>query len=250
MIKVKVPNSAGNISTIGIEMDNPKIKFDPISFNKINLFIGVNGLGKSFVLISTWYLSTILQNYIISRKMGATYDLKAASQWVWDRTFSDPDKMTGKLEATYEYGATITVEIAKGVITRCDINLANAITEPTRVNFMSKNMRTFDSMTLYLKLRRTVMTQNIDQIVDEMCKHFKLFDVMAVEYLIQRMPITVDPQLEARIHNFDDKLHIASFEVDIPNCIFYSVDKQSNKKNMTTYGAGHQSLLNMLIVNS
>ncbi len=249
MIRVKTPNVSGHVIQMGIEMDNPKMNLNFQDMRSLMILVGQNGVGKTFMLICTWYLSNLVQNAIISKKLGHNIDPILSAQYMWDHCFDSPGTMTGKLLAEFEYGPNITVEVNAGKVTVCDIYIPNNITEPQNVIFMSKGMRTFDAMDMYLKLRANV-NGSTEQIFMEMFKYYKLYDIMYVEALINRMPIVVDSLLEARIHNFDDTIHIDQFCVDTKACYFYTIDKSGIMKKLCTYGAGHQSLFNMLIAPS
>ena len=246
MIKLKLPDHTGNITHLGMDFNNPKLRLEFNDIRQLLILVGSNGTGKTFMLICTWYLSYIVQAIVHSRNMSRDQVLAFAT-FIFKHTFDDPDTMTGELKATFEHHVTIDIQINKGKAIDCIVYLPKNITRPTNAKFMSKNMRTFDAMTMYLKLRRTVGSASREKIVEEMLKNFKMYDVLYVEGLIEIMPITVDPSLEARIHNFDDTMHIDQFCVDIAKAEFYTIDKQGVRKNLCTYGAGHQSLFNMLI---
>jgi len=63
--KQKQSKTTGHVQTIYLNLESP-VKFNKleIQFNELNLFVGANGVGKSFVLASIWILSTLAQTHI------------------------------------------------------------------------------------------------------------------------------------------------------------------------------------------
>jgi hypothetical protein len=242
----KVYKSSGSIKEMSIKLNDPKMDLDFTDIRQLMLLVGKNGTGKTFMLITTWFLTYVLQARIISDMEGRVFDAEPFAQFVFDNTFHTPENMTGSLQGRFENGPTIHIDIDQGKITAVYINTAPEINTPMPVIYMSSNLRLFTAMDMYLSMRKMTGEIQPDKIIAKMLGAYKLYDIAYVEGLISRMPITASQKLKDRFTEFDITENIEQFDVDPSDCKFFAI-VDGKRKDLCTYGNGHQALFNMFI---
>lgn len=248
--KVKTPNTTGNCKHMTIKMEEPlKLNFHGEDMKNILLLVGANGTGKTFVLVTTYVLGFILQTAVGAK--GATKEfMLSVAQFTVDNCYNDLENITGILGYETQFGAKINMTIEKGKVIDIDTYIPENITEPSNVVYMSSNIRLFSGISMYLKLRKAnVGTSTItdENTITKMLESYKLYDIMCIEKLIISMPYVVDSTFRARLDTFDVEDDITSFNVDLVQGEFYAVIGADKRKNLSSYGNGHQALLNMIL---
>lgn len=205
-----------------------------IDIRTLNVFVGQNASGKSLMLKMVFALGAT----------GATSPaLNEAAQFIWDNTFVDQN-FNGTVGATYERGSLdITFEDGKVI----NVNPVG-LEQPAPVVFMASDLRTFDAMVLYLRVRSTSGEPGTGEFVSNMLKAYRLYDLTYMEQLIRRCPILITSKIVEMLetaYNFVPPPVL--IEVDVDECAFYAALKDGSKKNITNYGKGHQAILNMFI---
>ena len=120
------------------------------------------------------------------------------------------------------------------------------------VKYMSTAMRTFDAIKIYLRTRSLIKRLSDDQefFYTEILKSYRLYDVTYMEGLLLKMPLKVDGVMKEYLEKFDVKEKITDFGVDFEEEDFYlKYEGDEKKKYLTTFGAGHQSIFNMVMGN-
>lgn len=249
------PKTNGQIKDLRIDISEPmKMNHQNVTLNNLTLFLGANGSGKTFCLVNVYALSSIIAVIIDTSIQKILPSPKQIAQYFYDNCFTDQN-ITGTIGATYTSGATIDVTFDKGKVVDISYNIdgLNAAT-PTR--FMSKNLRTFDAIQQYLKIRKLVMQVNNTAggpLMEKMLEHYKMYDVTYIEGLLMKMPVFVEQDMKDAFKKFDIEEDIISFAFDNDKNDFYAVIQESDgttrNKYLTTYGAGHQSMINMMLGN-
>lgn len=239
------------MKNIKLNITDP-LKMDmDIEFNKLSLFLGQNGTGKTFILVNVWALTFIASGIIVAKVQNQPADVSALAQYVYDNSFSDQN-ISGIITGVFDENNEITITFEKGkVVSVTHIGL-NKEEDITVVRYMSSNMRLFSSISMYLKIRRPYATLSQGEALVNMIKDFKLYDCMIIEKMITSMPMELSPRIKEGLkESFDIQDNIISFGVDLEKADFYAcIDAPENKKYLSTYGNGHQSILNMTICNS
>jgi hypothetical protein len=226
----------GGLDRIKIKVDKPiNIDFD-IEYQKLSLFTGLNGSGKSLIMKLSWAFSTIMA-ILHAEPHHLASDI---TQYVMDNTFEDQD-FNGEIDATFRKG-TLKMSIENGKIVRAEYYIDPAVKTCPSVTFMSKNTRTISQINQYLKLEKQLPTK------DDLLEFYKLYDVAYVEQLKVRLEGGLKPTKEFKEtlskefnieHDFDT--------LAIENDVIVSIDKDGKRTNLSTFSDGDQSLITMTL---
>ena len=235
-----------------------------MQMNELNLLVGTNGSGKSFVLRQTFILGFIGLTYHNSLLAGVPTDPVELANFVVSRTFTEPD-FTGLVEGVFTNDAYIEYRMDKGVVIEC--NIAN-ITKDTKpfpgIKFLSAEMRTFDDISTYLRMRKRIapsMQKQLDEAqLKELCDEFKIYDVIQIEGMINAAPITYTSSIDFEAYGI--KNPPKTIDVDLEKCDFFVEEEgdilnspgpgaaAGKRRYARTYSKGEQSLFNMFAANS
>lgn len=204
-----------------------------LTFQQISVFVGANDTGKSFLLKVAFALGAIG----VSPAMPPGPN--SSAQFVFDSTFTS-QKFNGLFKAVFTKGF-VSVEIKDGEVIKVE---KEGKTIP--IKYMSTDMRTFDQMALYLRVRQGAGNDPIT-FMKKILEAYRLYDVTYMEGLLAKMPIRIPESVNNSLNSFDFKEKIDAIEADTENCQFWAVLEDGSKKDISTYGKGHQAMLNMLI---
>jgi len=251
----------GSINEIVVDLTEPmEIKMQTLTYRQINLFAGQNGSGKSFLLIKVFCLQTALGVYAalpIDQVIPDVLKRKVAQE-IWDGSFTDQN-LNGTIEGRYDHGVSLKVTFVKGDVTDVQYSDLTKITAVAPVIYMSSHMRTFESIKMYLKMRKIFKESSqpthefgADLATKLVKDGFKLYDILCIERLISKMPILDTVEICKTLSNFEpnDQVFndIASFDVDYDRCDFlYRSKATGNAVYLTSLPKGHQSLINMVL---
>ena len=226
-----------------------------IDFNKINIYVGQNGTGKTVLLKLAWFGTYITSNKILEER-GFLPQNSIQEDFVnhtISKVFEDVD-FNGKMVFNFENNLTTTVIFEKGIC--IDITFSNLTKENkvTNILFMSKELRLFTELVRYLKLRKRVNgTERImsPDAFEEILNDYKIYDALAVEHLLQNLPLEFSEEVsKVLVENYDFKKNPTRLEVDLETCSFLLEYSDNTTENVLKLGAGHQSILNMFAMNS
>lgn len=222
----------GHAKKVRIQMSGP-VEYEDfeIDLNNLTLFTGKNGVGKSLVMKIIWVMGMV-GNVIIKKHT----NLKEATQYIFDKSIPDTETFAS-LRMEFESGASINIGLQAGKVLLVEGAGFEKITELQSCIYMSSEMRTFNSMKGYLTLRKIVGVDKTDE-------HHKLYDILYVEGLIQKMPITFDKEIKEKLKTFEG-IHIPDSVVFEDNDFLGIFDGE--KKSLSSLGSGDQSILNMTI---
>ena len=240
------------IKSLYVDITHPlNMKEQTIDFNALTLMTGPNGSGKTFFMIHAYALAKIAQ-LVVTGLRGE--QLEATSQFILNNSFSD---LNTEGTLGIEFGAaSLNVVMKKGQIESINWKNLAGIENVAQVRFMSAGMRTFSDMKHYLFSRKMIAqtyNNNMEQIAMEMLKAYKFYDFEYIEQTIQKMPLKGTDKMAEYLASFDIHEKIKEFGVDLDKCEFYLIEEKDGneeKRNLTSYGAGHQSIINMVIANS
>lgn len=226
-----------------------------IDFNKINIYVGQNGTGKTVLLKLAWFGTYITSNKILEER-GFLPQNSIQEDFVnhtISKVFEEVD-FNGKMVFNFENNLTTTVIFEKGIC--IDITFSNLTKENkvTNILFMSKELRLFTELVRYLKLRKRVNgTERImsPDAFEEILNDYKIYDALAVEHLLQNLPLEFSEEVsKVLVENYDFKKNPTRLEVDLETCNFLLEYSDNTTENVLRLGAGHQSILNMFAMNS
>lgn len=226
-----------------------------IDFNKINIYVGQNGTGKTVLLKLAWFGTYITSNKILEER-GFLPQNSIQEDFVnhtISKVFEDVD-FNGKMVFNFENNLTITVIFEKSIC--IDITFSNLTKENkvTNILFMSKELRLFTELVRYLKLRKRVNgTERImsPAAFEEILNDYKIYDALAVEHLLQNLPLEFSEEVsKVLVENYDFKKNPTRLEVNLETCSFLLEYSDNTTENVLKLGAGHQSILNMFAMNS
>lgn len=226
-----------------------------IDFNKINIYVGQNGTGKTVLLKLAWLGTYITSNKILEER-GFLPQNSIQEDFVnhtISKVFEEVD-FNGKMVFNFENNLTTTVIFEKGIC--IDITFSNLTKENkvTNILFMSKELRLFTELVRYLKLRKRVNgTERImsPDAFEEILNDYKIYDALAVEHLLQNLPLEFSEEVsKVLVENYDFKKNPTRLEVDLETCSFLLEYSDNTTENVLKLGVGHQSILNMFAMNS
>ena len=226
-----------------------------IDFNKINIYVGQNGTGKTVLLKLAWLGTYITSNKILEER-GFLPQNSIQEDFVnhtISKVFDEVD-FNGKMVFTFENNLTTTLIFEKGIC--IDITFSNLTKENkvTNILFMSKELRLFTELVRYLKLRKRVNgTERImsPDAFEEILNDYKIYDALAVEHLLQNLPLEFSEEVsKVLVENYDFKKNPTRLEVNLETCSFLLEYSDNTTENVLKLGAGHQSILNMFAMNS
>lgn len=225
------------------------IKFERIEFNKaLNLFVGRNAAGKSLIFKHLFFANNAI-NLLIAQNPSTDGGLFSLN-YLFNACLSEPD-FTGKFECIYSNGTGLSIICEKGVIKNYYLTVTSDKGEVPPMRYLSSAMRTFDAIHAYVRVRNLIMKmKNISQthelIPELLDEGYKLYDIMHCEALIARSPIEYKFDSEmAKHYDFKEEETPLSLEFDSEKSEFFTNLKNGSKKYLSSYGAGHQSILNM-----
>jgi hypothetical protein len=230
--------SVGHIHSIMLKLREPPMNVENMEINKLNIMIGANGAGKSFVLVTSWVFAYISSTIVLSGINGPM--LNDMVQFTVSNCYDIKD-LTGEMGVVFESGAEIYIKLNEGKVETVNYSGFEGVTIPTGVSYMSSAMRTFEAISMYLKFRK--MANNN---IEELLKTFKLYDVMQIESMIVRMPLKPSPQLLESLQALAMPHEFTEFGVDLDHCDFYGIDN-GKKRWLSSFSKGEQAILNMTI---
>lgn len=241
--------SLGNAQSISFDITKPiHVECTRLDIEKqLSIFCGSNSSGKSFYLKNIFALSLIANSIVLTK--GGPAD-KEYCQFVLEGCFEDFDT-EGRIGIEFNSGASISILIEKGKVEIVDYLGFEDINQITLTQYMSSEMRTFTAIHSYLGLRKTFSSLTQEKIVNEMCKNYRLYDVLYVERLISKMPFEITPKIRETFDKFGITDKIVSIHIDIQNANFYAkLQDDINTKKLSRFSNGEQSMINMFLGNS
>lgn len=246
----------GQIKSLDIDITSPlKLTVKGMSPQRLTILVGANGTGKTLLMINSWCLAMAANTAILKRVKRSSKPLMEVVQQIYDRSFADQN-FDGTVSALFESGFKISVAFAQGKVQGVSLGGVQENIAPLNAIYMSSNMRTFDAIGSYLKVRKHVlsdllrgstMQEAYESFLDTMNRDYKLYDVMYTECLIQRVPAEVTKVMQTLSDMMGEKLPYKQFNVDLERGDFFLTDVEGGVKYLTTFGKGHQAAFNMFI---
>jgi hypothetical protein len=197
----------------------------------ISILVGQNGTGKTMMLIHRFMVSSII-NAILLGKMDPT----EATQEVFSGTLNNPDSFSGSFKLSQD-GCAIRAEIEDGKVLRCEFENPHNLEKVDQVVYMSTSMRLFNEMDKYLKLRK-------QSAGDDLIDFYRLYDIAYMERLISACPVDIPETIEGF---WNQEPLPTVLKADFDKGVFTVQRSDGTEVPVTSYGNGHQAILNMLV---
>jgi hypothetical protein len=225
--------SLGQIKNMRFDIDKPMaLKFD-IEYNKLTLFTGLNGTGKSLIMKLNWVFGTVM-SLLIHHPPSAN----ETAQYIMDKTFEDQN-FNGEMEAFYPNGS-LKMFMENGKVMRVEYFIDPCVKVITPSLYMSTNTRTFTQINQYLKVEKHLPTK------EEISNIYRLYDIVYIETLKMKLENGLKATQafkDSMSNDFSMKYDFDTFALENEAVIF--IDKDGNKRDLSTLSAGEQSLINM-----
>lgn len=242
-----------------------------MKFNKLNLFAGHNGAGKSLMFKSAWFMSFSLNLYkaiLIMNLPNKDEALQVNMEALFDMTFDSPERVSGTIEVSdidnEVYAFRVTMDGGKLINFSLDIKDASKFNagEISQISYNTKEARTFTQFERYLKLQKKFgldMMQDLSQF-KELSEYYRMYDIMWFEKL--KMDYA---QYNAKNPDYMSKFELWSktfkredYGKDFPNAEDFRFDGYDlyvdndvvTMKRMSDYDLGTQSLVMLTLFGS
>lgn len=242
-----------DLDTIKLDLYPMMPMRDEIKFNKLNVFAGKNGSGKTVILKGAFALSYVGNTYcLLKNTVGMTmqdYELRELVDFAFSNTFGDFNS-SGECYATYTNGSKVTVKFTLGKCTFAEVITISTDNIPA-VTYASSSMRLFSAYDTYLKFR-AMISKNTRLTSDELAKmlnSFKLYEVVLAETLIGKSPIDMSfaTSLWEKPYNIKPITYI---EVDLDKSEVIARYPDGSIVKLSTLSAGEQAVINMFMLSN
>lgn len=245
----------GQLTKASINISTPfSLSIPSMEFNKVCIFDGQNGSGKSFINKLTWALTTICGIYISDKKQ----NIIEITQFILDNTFEEQN-ITGVVVFEYENNNTIEIELNGGKVVKSIISIDEEVIYFTETIYMSSQMRTFTAIKQYLTVRGMgcgVLKSALKEAdLIKLLHVYKLYDISVIEKMLAYCKYNETPISKTFLEILSKEKglvldeNITHIGVDLEkNDFYFLID--GKKKYLTTYSTGEQSMINMFFVST
>lgn len=237
----------GKINSLSVHMNGMNV--DTMLMKDINLFVGANGTGKTFLLIMAW-ISGMSINVLMMTKAPKNVGVMFIQQFL-DGSF-DNQYFTGTFEGIHE-NASFSFVVDKGKVTDYTVTIPEDVTIPQNVIFMSKNTCTFSDMQRYCQLKDMMIKsgKTNEEALVEMGKFYKIYDITFVEQRVAQLTnrLKVESFAKSAISSALLKT-IDEIGYEPSTLSFFYIDAEAaSMRSLSELSAGEQSIINMYTVN-
>jgi hypothetical protein len=250
-------SSLGHLKTIAVNLTQPlKMDMSEMEYRELAILVGKNGTGKSFIMKLVWVVTMQLYMKLMAKHMGVPFNDQETLQFLMDHTFTE-NNLDGTLKFMYGIGDIINITMENGKVKDVNYLLDENLTPGPFPIFMSKDTRLFSDIVRYLKFRKTLgidpgVLNEADTL--KLLEMYRIYDIMYVERLIQQIEHSTTPKLielfNKQMHGFDENFTLENIRVDYKAAMIYIKQKDKPEESIDRLGAGHQSLVNMILANS
>lgn len=253
-----------NLGKVNIDLKNPDVSFDDMEFNKVTVLIGMNGTGKSFLFKLNFAITTGMKticDFELERPEREKQLLEVLN-FYFEHSFEDLEA-TGNIKIEYVDGidkvAEIEIVLEKGKVTKAYPvfyrNTEEDLDFPV-IKYLSSDMRTFDSIKSYLKVRSTILGKRTEEEsekqltppeVEKLLEFYKIYNV----FILEKMIYVDDIELKGLEKFFGSKDEENSkpipvkVQVDLEKKDFLITMDDSSQRYATSFSKGEQSVIMM-----
>ena len=241
-----------------------------IEFSKLNIFAGMNGVGKTFIFKTAWFASNALNIYKALSMMGAPKLDEIFEEEVnrlFRLTFHEHEKLSGTMQISDKESEIFTFTIAfnEGTLDHFQLDIRDMkrfeVGDIQKIKYNSREARTFEAYNRYFKTKKMLgidAPQSNDDF-EKLGEWYRLYDMMWFEEMYQIIKrYEENPEaLEAfytlltQIGTKDLVEEISPFreghKLVAKEGILYDRQPDGNLKDLATLSSGEQSILMMLL---
>jgi len=240
-----------------------------LEFNKLNVFVGQNGAGKTMIFKAAWFMSFTLQLYKTMQLLNIPNidaEFRKEANIVFDMTWTSSEKVSGaimiedKNAEIFGYSAIIV----DGKVDSFNINVLDidkfAVGEVQQVSYNTKDARTFTQYEQYLKLKKRFGIDSFGSVgeLEEFKDFYRLYDILWFEKVKANIDTHVagtNPNMDRVLSMWDDIMCKDYYgkDVGLPlgadfvfmNSMIYINNDKTTMKPLSDYDAGTQSMIMM-----
>lgn len=229
-----------------------------LTYNKLTLLCGANGVGKSFSNKLTWvnnfFFNTLLVAQMGEIKLMPCKNQSDILQWMLDSTFFDQDfegrvvmEATDKVTDVPHYFLEYSLLDGKVLDFKCDYPTKAQPMGP--ITYLSKEVRSFNNIENYLRTRDMLSLPQTGSLTDydPLIEFFPLYDVLGHETLLLKFELM--PKLLEQVNKISpellDGLDIVTLYVEDRKIMY--TDSEEKVHRASKLGSGHQAILIMLL---
>lgn len=234
--------SLGGVTHIKCDITSPKsFTIDSMDMNSINIIVGQNDSGKSFLNKMIYFAS--LTAYM--NLTGALKEVKADSnkdkiQYLFNGIFVNPEELSGYIIAKFEHG-TFECHFKDGEIGTGLVNYDSGVVDASYPKYMSTSTRLFSQIESILAMENYMSESDI-------LKKYRLFDLLhchAMKEFALKTKVIGDTLSKLLKESYD--VDVKEIGYDETELTFNYTTSTGKVRPVSSLGAGHQSLLNMMI---
>ena len=243
--------SLGHAMNVRFELESPiKMTIDSMDLGSIVLMVGKNGTGKTlinklvfFTTFVTFLELTEKSNPALAKAFERDARLSSnmdRATYLFQNTFSDPKEFTGHIVTHFENGS-LECDVKEGEICNLMTSYDANVTDGTYPKYMSISTRLFSQMEAILMMDKMLPNEGV-------LVHYRLYDVMhchRIRQFAQEVSTISEDLVKLLKEGYDTD--IVSLSYDENNCQFSFVDSTGKQRLVSSLGAGHQSIINIML---
>lgn len=245
----------GNINHITFDVTEPlQFKELNMDFKQMNIICGTNGTGKTFLLKINWIFATVMNTVAASREANQPVDAKLMLQYFIDKSFKDHN-MTGTFDVEFDNDCKLVLDISGGSVFKAEVIIPKDVKSGGQPLFMSTAMRKFEDIVAYMKVKKMLGLDKgmpaTEEGMEKLTELYFIFDIIAVERLfivIDNLEESHYKLLTETLKKFDETFIIKDMTVDYKKPDITYCNEEGTDSSVVLLGAGHQSLLNMVLM--
>lgn len=243
--------------TVDLEEKDSSFKFNSnptngIELNKLTIFIGTNGSGKSMIMKLTWLCNFIMFSRLAAKDSPAEKEYVETDYFMemcFSKTFRNAEDLDCKVKAQFECGSVLSFHYKNGDLVQYDINLQEGVDDGIKPIYLSSTTRLLTSIEDYISFKKDLneYVKDEEKIAKKLLEKYILPDLTYLEFRSHQLQngITIPSELGDRLvkdYEFDYKPLLVYLEDD-------KIHLRSDKgiKKLNSIGSGHQALLTMLL---
>lgn len=243
---------------VKIDLKQPIVLEADMEMKSFNIMVGPNNAGKSLCNKLNWATTLFFTSKLIADATGFKDDKtdEDTFQFIMDTTF-DEQCFEGNFEfyvrdevikAPFYF---IKFNINKGKVTNISMDYPDNVIPCGTPIYLSTFSRDFSTMELYLKTKKMMGIDNMTSLKDmeKLTEWFKLYDISAFESILNKINTTdnISKALSSVRTILDTTFELTSIEIDTEECKIYGMGNNKKMKRMSSFGAGEQSIIVMML---